>query len=153
MWSEWRGADPPWLRHEDRAGWGCVPKQQSGSPGRGCFATPQLEKGFSPLLVTAASACGPHTGEEGFVSQTWTAGSPILFQGSAWGETESLTLLCATVWKSLGPEEPASLAPGSLLGVVKFLSPPKTVTLGRAGFLGFQPRLMGNGKLLEPRAR
>lgn len=152
VWSEWRGTDPPWLRQEDRAGWGRVPKQQAGSPTSGCFATSQLEKGSVPLLITTASACGPHTGEEGFVSQTWMAGSPILFHGSTWGETEYLTCLSASVSKSLGPEEPASLTPGPLLGVLKFLSPPKTVTLRRAGFPGFQPKLMGNGKLLEPRA-
>lgn len=73
------------LAHLGRAGWGCAPKQEAQE--QGVLQPLQLEKGSFPLLdaAAAASAFGPNTGEEGFVSQTWMAESPILLQGSAWG--------------------------------------------------------------------
>lgn len=117
---------------------------QAGSPGqRGeGFATPQLEKDSFPLLTACcgpAFAFGPNA-EEVFGSQTWMAGSPMFFRGSAWGGTESLTPLQTSAWRPLGLEEPASLAPGSCLGVLLKFLPDKRLAL--SGEQEFQdPRL------------
>lgn len=123
-------------------GLGQCARPQAGSPGwRGeGFATPQLEKGSFPLLTACcgpASAFGPNA-EEVFGSQTWMAGSPMFFRGSAWGGTESLTPLQASAWRPLGLEEPASLAPGSCLGVLLKFLPDKRLAL--SGEQEFQDR-------------
>lgn len=134
---------PPWLGQEVGAGLGCVSRGRAGSPGRGCFATPQLEKGAFPLpsaCGAAASAFGPSTGEEVFGSRTWGGlGAPFFSKNHPVGGTESLPTL-GVCMESLSPEEPVSLTPGSWSGVLlKFLPSQRLVPSGEQNLQDSSP--------------